>query len=207
MNSDDYNYVVPGIFDRKEDPETWDWQARLWLHDHCYGHGSGFNYRAGIAGGTLKLTPFATIVGGDLTAAQLFPVRRYVGHSNACRMFCRALELFPQLVVSEAHLIAAAVGENCELEVGEFGCGGGNGLNAAVARGQIRKLVLYVSSADEILWLPGISYGKLGRDGPMKMSPALAEIVTIVRRSCGHSEWVSQNFEETMQLIVKGEPS
>jgi hypothetical protein len=109
------------------------------------------------------------------------------------------MELFPNLAIDEMHLIAAAVKANCSLPVSRDGAGGGNGLNAAAKR--IGKLILYVSTADDVLGLP-IAYGDLGKNGPVAVSAELGGKLERVNRICGHCDWVGRDFESTMRAIL-----
>ncbi len=94
--------------------------------------------------------------------------------------------------------MAAACPNDCDI----------NGLNVAASRGQIKKLVLYVSKGDEILGLgPLVSYGSLGKDGPVKMSAALGAVTTIVSSpspGCRHNDWVVRDFEQSMRAVTGG---
>ena len=190
-----FSYFVPGIFDPLEDPRTWDYQAQLWMHENGYGLSAGFNYFADILGGLLTRERYAAMAASDLFAAQsaaLAPIIA-VGHSNGGAILTDCLRDHPNVRIDELHLIAAAVNADCDA----------SGLNLIAGRGQVKRVVLYVSASDEVLGLgPLVSYGTLGKTGPCNVSMALEKLLREVDRDCGHCDWVSRDFESTMQAIV-----
>jgi hypothetical protein len=188
-----FNYIIPGIFDTVDDPRMWDYQAQLWMHEHGQGLAAGFNYYTDIIGGVLARETFARMVASDLLAAQKAGLSiRVICHSNGAGIICDALTGFPNLILDELHLIAAAIEDNCDK----------NGLNLAATEKQVGRIVGYVSSRDEVLGLgPLISYGDFGKIGPTNLSPALAGIYSQLNRECGHSDWVYRDFESTMEAI------
>lgn len=196
-----FNYIIPGIMNAVNDARDWDYQAQAWLYNHGCGLSAGFNYFAGVAEGLLSRSRFGAMVASDLRPARAAGMSiRGVGHSNAAGIWVEALKESPSLFVDELHLIAAAIDADCKL----------NWLNMLAARGQIGKLVLYVSADDEILSLPVISYGRLGRDGPKNVGPELAKILSIVRPDADqvpmrHCDWVGKWFERTMNTVVSGQ--
>ena len=194
-----FNYIIPGILTPLEDARTWDYQAQGWLWKNSFGISAGFNYAAGVVGGILSRQEFGHTVRSDLThAMQAFETIVCVGHSNGCGILLDALcpvDPPPTPFITELHLIAAAVDNDCEK----------NGLNQPARRGQVGSVFLYVSSADEILGLPVVSYGDLGKVGPSNVCPELAKILTIVdppAADCGHCDWVTKYFDWTMQRIA-----
>lgn len=188
-------YIIPGIFDGLENPATWDYQAQLWLFRRACGLAAGFNYRASILGGIMARERMAMIVADDLVRAkdttQLRPIK-VAAHSNGTNIVLQALAMRPEAVADELHLIASAADRDCNQ----------NHLNLITQRGQVGKVVLYVSADDEVLGLPKLGYGDLGKAGPTNLCTQLAGILTRVDQNCGHSDWITTNFESTMQRIA-----
>lgn len=90
-----------------------------------------------------------------------------VGHSNGCAIIADLLKNYPEINVSQIHLIAGAVEDSFEK----------NGLNKAVERKQVGEIFLYCSDQDKALkwarmthWVNWIDnrwgYGDLGKVGP-----------------------------------------
>lgn len=190
-------YFVPGILTRLENPRTWDYQAQLWVHDKGYGVGAGFNYSDGVIGATLALSKQARTVAMDLYSAReagMEPVIA-VAHSNGCRMVLDALSKY-LIHADELHLLAPAADCDCRK----------NGLNEIAERGQVKRVVLYASPADEVLGGSGaVGFGELGKLGPTNLSPKLAGMLSEVHRICRHGDWVGKDFEETMNSVVSGQ--
>lgn len=196
-----FNYIVPGIFDQVNNPGDWDYQAQAWLNAHGLGDAAGFNYADDMIGGNMALSRQAQAAAADLLKAtqayrgELGGSVVAVGHSNGCRILCEAIFDEPGIVLDELHLIAAACSDDCDV----------NFLNAAANHGQIKRVVLYVSPVDDVLALaPLAGYGDLGRAGPSHIGTGLSPVLTIITRQCGHSDWVSGDFEATMELIAGG---
>lgn len=139
-----------------------------------------------------------------------------VGHSNGAAVVCAMLDCIKPYRIAEVHLIAGAVDEDCDH----------NGLNAAVARGQLGRVVCYCSEVDEALkwagvsqklfgwtrnlnrrWskFPALGYGYLGLVGPKKMSLETQRATTEVWRPFAHSQWFSVNhFDGVMEYVTSG---
>jgi pimeloyl-ACP methyl ester carboxylesterase len=162
------------------------------------GDTGGFTYFDSVLGGPvhddqqadLIAADFAEAIGDGLTI-------RAMGHSNGCRILAHLLIRHPALKLGELHLVAAAIPDDCEK----------SGLNDAARRGQIGKVVFYVSAGDEVLGLPMISYGDAGKVGPRNVCPELAAILQVVHSpapGCRHSDWVGKDFQATMARVAGG---
>jgi pimeloyl-ACP methyl ester carboxylesterase len=124
-----------------------------------------------------------------------------VGHSNGAALLCAALEKFPEIKLTNLHLIAGAVDPRCDK----------NGLNEALETGRVGFLHIWGSDNDCVLrmarnwrWLLG--YGDMGRVGPMGLSADAARCTLRVwNNKFDHSTWFEpMHFEDTMQRIVRG---
>lgn len=187
-------YIIPGILTDFENPKTWDYQAQLWLRENGYGEAAGFNYQAGVLGGLASRKKYGGMVSSDLRDANAsgFTPIIVVGHSNGCGIIAEGLSDHPDVFVDEIHLIAAAIDHDCDT----------NHLNAIAKRGQVKRVVLYVSPNDNALGVgPLLGYGNLGKVGPVNVSPELAGILVRVDGDCDHNDWVGRDFEKTMQHI------
>jgi hypothetical protein len=130
-----------------------------------------------------------------------------VGHSNGCPVLCGALRENPDLRVDELHLIASAERADCDA----------NGLNAAVARGQVDRVVCYCSADDEALrlgewthWLSYLNakwgYGNMGRVGPLNPAGNRIRSVWFPTFLSGrglHSDYFKpENFDRMMGRVI-----
>lgn len=187
-----WNYFVPGIYSRREDPKNWDFQAQLWCYDNDAGAAAGFHYSAGALWGIFVRSRMTKWVAEDLTNAREvgFSPIKLIGHSNGCRIATAAVA---KSRVDELHLIAPAMPRDCRK----------NGLNRLALDGLVDRVFVYESPLDEWLGVGGDAYGDLGKYGPTYMCPELDQIMVRVSRECRHSDWVSKYFEETMQFIAK----
>jgi pimeloyl-ACP methyl ester carboxylesterase len=134
-----------------------------------------------------------------------------VGHSNGAAVVCAMLAEIPERRIEEVHLIAGAVDEDYEH----------NGLNAAVKRGQVGRIVVYCSEVDEALkwagvsqkvlgwtrnvnrrwgWFPALGYQTLGLRGPKNMSFEAERATLQVWRPFAHSAWFHVNFFDTLMM-------
>lgn len=195
--SDVIYYCVNGILAGHEDPNNWASQAQAFFHESGY-EAEGYTYSDGIVGASLALDRRALEVAENIRANAIDGFStRYVGHSNACRIFCHAFHASSDFRCDEGHLFAAAITEDCEQ----------NFLNMASRQGRLGRLFLYVSPDDEILGAGAlISYGRLGKDGPRNVCPELARIMTVVQpfnRPCRHCDWVSRDFDLSMASVLR----
>ena len=188
-----FNYIVPGIMDELEEVRDWDFEAQAWLYRRGLGLAAGFNYAAGVLGGILSRAKFSGLIAGDLRAADMvFAPLVAAGHSNGCPLLVEAHVNDVAVQTDALALIAPAMDVDCEK----------NGLNLIAQRGQVKRIVLCVSPEDEILGLPALSYGRLGKDGPAGACEELKAILGIVDGHCRHCDWVGANFAATMQVIA-----
>jgi hypothetical protein len=165
-----FNLVVPGIFNCVNNPKSWIYKAQEWLYEGGYGLSGGFDYFADVFGASAVLDEWADKLADKLGRWQdLGWSYAAWGHSNGCRLILRALERDPSLRVTEVNLFAPACNDNCDESGGDHNV---NGLNAAAERGQIGALNLFVSPDDEILPIPGLSYGRLGVGALVQTSAA-----------------------------------
>lgn len=131
-----------------------------------------------------------------------------VAHSNGADVVVRALKLLPKTQVIETiHLLSPA----CEADWTT------NGLNVAMAAGRVGFVDVWIAGKDTALgfwarlsripplsWIPGLSYGLLGRDGPQGVQPDLASRVSVqAEPDYGHSTWWdAANFDDTMRRLT-----
>lgn len=195
--NDAFMYFVCGILSSANNPREWSNQAQVWVQDRGYCKlPGGFTYFDSVAGAPLNDDSQADDIAVDFAdALDEGQSINAVGHSNGCRILLHVLKRHPRIRIDVLQLIAAADNPDCDA----------NGLNDAVARGQVGKVVFYVSPIDEVLGLPVIGYGTLGKVGPHNMSDALKAITAIIEEPMKHSEWVSEKFEQTMRQIVAGD--
>ena len=189
MANNTYLYFVSGLFTAPDSAGTWTKLATKWMREHGYCDLPGsYDYFAAVFGGLLRDDEAAAIIAKDFIDAIAADKKiTAVGHSNGCRILMHTLKLFPKLRIENLHLIAAWDDADCNA----------NGLNEAVARGQLGKVIFYVSAVDNIL-----ANGKLGKAGPHAMSDMLKAITGIVSEPMMHSEWVHEKFEWMMAQIV-----
>jgi hypothetical protein len=194
-----FTYIIPGILTELEDARTWDYRAQAWLYRNGFGLAAGFNYHAGVIGGSASLDRYAGVVASDLMAAAVAGFTPIVaaGHSNGCRILVRSLAEDAGVRIDTLHLVAAAVDRDCEA----------SGLNSIARREQVKRIVLYVSPDDTALGFgPLFGYGNLGKLGPLNPSPELLRILERVDGHCDHSDWVVRDFEQTIQRIAAAMP-
>lgn len=129
-----------------------------------------------------------------------------VGHSNGAAIACAALAKDQTLRISELHLIAGAVDASFEK----------NGLNAAIERGQVKRVVCYCSGGDGALKLAkesgrflrkvGLGYGYLGLVGPRDVRAPEGVVREVWKNEYDHSSWFDggARFDDTMARVTGG---
>jgi predicted alpha/beta hydrolase family esterase len=196
------NFIfINGILSDPGKADGWTDRAVTWVHTHSQDRAEKFEYLSGVLTRRLRLNKWAA------NLARL--ISRYsgqevvlVGHSNGCELICRALDLCG-VRVNEVHLISGA----CDA------CFRKNGLNAAMERGQVGRITVYVAERDlpmriayvtRFLEVVGAGYGRLGMDGPLNVSAAYEARVTTVRDATfGHSTWFEvEYFDQLMRSIT-----
>lgn len=196
--------VVNGILQVAGYDNDWTDRAVRWINTTTPWKAEKFEYTSGVITGRVL---------NWYRAIQLRKLcRRYngarlylVGHSNGADIICRAVRQCCGFV-PEIHLIAAAAPT-------DFGPKG-NGLNDALERGRVGKVILYQSRQDGtlaaakkaavILRLFFLSYPWLGLDGPENVRKDLRQRLYIITKDIfGHSTWFEPaQFASTMNLIT-----
>ncbi len=125
-----------------------------------------------------------------------------VAHSNGCEIVRRAIPITPAIIHS-IHLLAAPINPDFEQ----------NGMGAALSRGKIGHIHLYLSKGDSVInsvarWLGWpLGYGTLGADGPHNLCDSVADQVTCIwRNPFGHVEWFAPaHWEQTFHNLTVAE--
>lgn len=126
--------------------------------------------------------------------------QKIVAHSNGAHVVVDMVRLHT-IELAHLHLVCGA----CEADFNK------NGLNRALASGQVKRVTVYTAGKDRALalahTLPGrlLGYGTLGLHGPLNVLPSVADRVETVRSApwdeYGHSECWGKDFGRTMRTF------
>ena len=200
-----YFFFINGIRTDTGDMRAWNRSAERWVDRNCPADkADSYSYFVPAAFRWLKQTSLvieAAVCLGEGKPQDTDLI--LVGHSNGADICTRMLREYPTLKAKALHLIAGATDSSYER----------NGLNTAVARGQVGHVYLWCSEHDEVLkkWAKlsqiaaplGLGYGRLGFTGPKDMTPAAHQATTTIwHDGYGHSDYFEwPRFDNTMRTI------
>jgi hypothetical protein len=189
--------TVPG------DAQGWQARAIRWFAIQAGSFGIAVEYFSGpllsrVLGQKSRARELAAVISEFIAAGWVVII---VAHSNGADVVRDTLKSLGWPPILAVHLFSAAIPADMKDD--------GNGFDAALAAGKIDRMRIYVAGEDKALKYGGmfgkwLGYGKLGRKGPMNMSPQAAARVAIVpREEFGHSSWFEpgENFEWSMNQI------
>lgn len=202
-----YYLFINGInTDVEEILLNWNYRAERWVEDRTPDRADTYAYKVKTFTRWLKQGEHIDKAAACLTGrSHAKDDLILVGHSNGCAIAAGVLAKYPQIGVTELHLIAAAVDDSYDT----------NGLNECVARGQVGTIYLYCSTADEALkwarkthWIHWLNsrwgYGSLGLTGPSAMTEESRKRTTVYwHENFNHSTYFDAgNFDNTMRSIA-----
>lgn len=208
---------INGILTAPGDSEGWTDRAVTWTHLHSSYRAEKLEYFTGALTRRLfqqrRAEKFARMLERYAAAGFTFSL---VGHSNGCDLALRVAHILSGARrIRHLHLVAAAAEADFDK----------SDLNGLLRDGTVERVQIYASSADKALGfarltsaplrLIGLGYGSLGLTGPLAISSAVQDRVSVIDRpGYGHSTWWADElrasphvaprltpFEETMRLI------
>lgn len=198
--------TVNGLFGKCD---GWQDDAALWGNSNTKADWSSCYYWEGVFGWdhTKHREKLANLLELERSQRPLPGQQHAIGHSNGCRLLLEALEAHDDLRINDVHLIAPWVNRDCDK----------NNINKLLARGQVDRIFLYVSSNDDVLGFNALSpfyWGwTLGKDGPTNaafrnvtlgtLGPsniAGARLIQVNDDAQTHCSWV--NDLATIQIIA-----
>ena len=212
MPRDTFYFFVNGIRTDPEDVRGWQFRAARWIETTRVGRAGTYAYHTYAVTRWLEQEThvrrcyecLAEYVGNHNIV--------FVGHSNAGDLFLRLLREYPTLPFRAAHLIAPAADPDFER----------NGLNRALRRGQVDRVVVYGSEDDRALKLAGFSrrvlgwaglgYGDLGRVGARNVGPDVEHLYKPdFRPGYDHSDWFDTRggafYNVMRKIVLRSDPS
>lgn len=200
MNNTIY-ILVNGILTNPEDVDSWTDRAEEWIDTNTEFKATKMEYRSGAF--TRRIFQSARVKNlQKICKAYLGDKIILVGHSNGCDIIQRMINKgIPK--VHELHLIAAASEHDFKK----------NGFNRALKNGHVERIIVYMSTIDNVLkkaklssrlfgWM-GLGYGYLGLTGPLNVDPSVEAKVFVHNEPMSHSQWFSKkSFERTMKTIT-----
>lgn len=194
---------APGIFSKSSNNFEWIDRAGRWIDTNTDDQSCVFNCELDAIFRRLqqqkKAQELATVFDELYKSGKSI---RFVGHSNACDLFCRAIKLIKG-EIDQAHLISGA----CDSDFKS------NGINDALSSDKVDKVFVYASKNDKALqkarafsWLNvfGLGYGYLGLVGPSKVQRYVNQgrVITVWKNKYDHSDWFKpENFDFTMKML------
>jgi pimeloyl-ACP methyl ester carboxylesterase len=202
-----YFFFINGILTSTADMTAWNREAERWVDRNC-GDAKADSYSYAVGPISRFFTQAKHVRAATQCLVEGVPpgsLVEVVGHSNGAALAVQMLADNPWISIDELHLVAAAVDADFEA----------NGLNAAIDRGQVMRVVVYRSRDDEALrvardtnWINrlvrGLGYGTLGLEGPRNQSRA-ARAYTRVEEcpGFGHSTYFdAAHFEDMMRRLT-----
>lgn len=200
--------MLNGILTPTADQQNWTNRAEDWIEAHGCGYADSYRYQCGALsrriGHGKRVAAVFTKCTHRMIAGQEVNI---VAHSHGCQVAVDVLKEYRSIRINELHLIAGA----CYADFKD------NGLNAALARNQVNRVVCYYSGTDAMLKLAkasqvfrfmGLGYGDLGRVGPQNVAEDFKKRVeSMDRTGFGHSTYFEgdepgSHFDNLMRLIT-----
>lgn len=203
MNQELLFIFWPGINQFPNDSRLWEAWASYWYTKKGLKNGFGYYFCTAIMRRfhqSRRINHFCDVF-RELTPGPSVPAVRIACHSNGTDIVLKGLAKMGWPFVDQLHLISGA----CESDFDK------NGLNEALRRGSVGKVVVYIAGQDKALafadtWLGRmIGYGNLGKVGPQNADPGFGpDRLNVIRQTMfGHSDWFNDcNWDMTMNYFL-----
>ena len=187
--------TIPGIFADQNDPDAWFRQFAAAYSEKPNQVGFPYSYFAGVVGADMSVDPMADEVANLLIRDAAIDEADYIDvvtHSHGAAILLASLSRHKEARIRRWIGIASAVDCDCEK----------NGINAAIASGQVESIVLCQSLNDLVLAGPGMlpGYGQLGLFGPSNL--AYPVFINIQEFACDHSGYFQgEDLRRVCQIV------